>query len=58
MSKPTQNIDLILKEFDRLPKFPDGRIDYSNSDKAPVLTCFVRFEDEILLLKRSEEFIE
>ena len=54
MSKPTQNIDLILKEFDRLPKFPDGRIDYSNSDKAPVLTCFVRFEDKILLLKRSE----
>ena len=54
MSKPTQNIDLILKEFDRLPKFPDGRKDYSNSDKAPVLTCFVRFEDEILLLKRSE----
>jgi len=54
MSKPTQNIDLMLKEFDGLPRFPDGRIDYSNSDKAPVLTCFVRFEDKILLLKRSE----
>jgi len=54
MSKPTQNIDLMLKEFDGLPKFPDGRIDYSNSDKAPVLTCFVRFEDKILLLKRSD----
>jgi len=44
----------MLKEFDGLPRFPDGRIDYSNSDKAPVLTCFVRFEDKILLLKRSE----
>ncbi len=54
MSKPTQKIDLILKEFDGLPRFPDGRIDYSNAHKAPVLTCFVRVEDKILLLKRSE----
>lgn len=53
MSKPVPDIHLILKEFDRLPRFPDGRIDYSTSDKAPVLTCFVRFEDKILLLKRS-----
>ncbi len=45
----------VLREFaERLPRFPDGRIDYSNSDKAPVLTCFVRFEDKILLLKRSD----
>jgi len=54
MSKTTQNINLTLKEFDGLPRFPDGRIDYSNSDKAPVLTCFVRCEDKILLLKRSD----
>ncbi len=45
----------VLREFaEKLPRFPDGRIDYSNSDKAPVLTCFVRFEDKILLLKRSD----
>ncbi len=54
MSKPTQKINLMLKEFDALPRFPDGRIDYSNSDKAPVLTCFVRFGEKILLLKRSD----
>ncbi len=54
MSKTAPDINLILKEFDRLPRFPDGRIDYSNSDKAPVLTCFVRFEEKILLLKRSD----
>ncbi len=54
MSKTIPDIHLILKEFDKLPKFPDGRIDYSSSDKAPVLTCFVRFEDKILLLKRSD----
>ncbi|MBI2106215.1 NUDIX domain-containing protein [Candidatus Woesearchaeota archaeon] len=46
----------LLKEFsERLPKFKDGRIDYSNSDKAPVVTIFVKFGDKILLLKRSDK---
>lgn len=36
-----------------LPRFPDGRIDYSNSPKAPVVSCFVEFDGKILLLKRS-----
>jgi 8-oxo-dGTP pyrophosphatase MutT (NUDIX family) len=45
-----------IEEFSRkLPKFPDGRIDYSNSDRAPVITAFVKCEDKILLLKRSKE---
>lgn len=36
----------LLEEFsEKLPKFPDGRIDYSLSDKAPVLTCFVKFQN-------------
>jgi len=44
----------VLREFsEKLPKFSDGRIDYSNSVKGPVLTCFVKFGDKILLLKRS-----
>jgi len=43
-----------VKEFyNKLPKFPDGRINYANSDIAPVITCIVRFGDKILLLKRS-----
>lgn len=46
----------LLKRFsDGLPKFEDGRIDYSNSDKAPVITVFVRYKDKILLLKRSDK---
>lgn len=45
----------LLKEFSDLPKFPDGRIDYSGSDKAPVIICFVKHKDEILLLKRSDK---
>ena len=45
----------IVKEFDKkLPKFPDGRIDYSNSNSAAVMTIFVKHKNEILLLKRSD----
>ncbi len=39
----------------KLPKFPDGRIDYSNSNTAPVITVFIKYEDRILLLKRSDK---
>lgn len=46
----------LLQEFSAtLPKFPDGRIDYSNSKKALVLTCFVKCQDEILILQRSNK---
>ncbi len=49
------NIEQLLIEYAaNLPRFPDGRIDYSTSDWAAVLTCFGRFEDKILLLKRSD----
>ena len=44
-----------LSEFNHLPRFPDGRIDYTNADKAPGLSCFIRYKDEILLLKRSDK---
>jgi len=51
-----QEILKTIKGFaKKLPKFPDGRIDYSNSDIAPVITVFVKFKDEILLLKRSNK---
>ncbi len=56
MDKKEIKINQVLKEFTaKLPKFSDGRIDYSHSDKAPVLTCFVKFQDKILLLKRSNK---
>ncbi len=46
----------IIKEFDeKLPKFPDGRIDYSNSDIAPVINIFLEYKGRILLLKRSNK---
>lgn len=49
-------LEKVLQEFsEKLPKFSDGRIDYSSSDKASVLTCFVKYKDKILLLKRSDK---
>ncbi len=46
----------IIREFSRkLPKFPDGRIDYSNSDTAPVINIFLEYKGKILLLKRSDK---
>ena len=54
MDKNRITLEKILREMsEKLPKFPDGRIDYSHSDRAPVLNCFVKFRDKVLLLKRS-----
>ncbi len=39
----------------KLPKFSDGRIDYSNSDIAMVLTIFVEYKGKLLILKRSDK---
>ncbi len=38
-----------------LPHFPDGRIDYSTSNTAAVVTVFVQYGDHILLLKRGDQ---
>ncbi len=46
---------IVEKFYEDLPKFPDGRINYSDADKAATTVVFLRHEDEILLLKRSEE---
>lgn len=50
-----KNIIKIIEELSKkLPKFSDGRINYSNSKKAPVITVVVKYKDKILLLKRSD----
>jgi isopentenyldiphosphate isomerase len=51
-----EEIFKVIKKFDKeLPKFSDGRIDYSKSNAAPVMTVFVKYKTKILLLKRSEK---
>jgi len=48
----------IIEEFSKkLPKFKDGRINFANSDIAPVITVFIKYKDRILLLKRSEKVL-
>ena len=44
------DVKKILKEFDNLPRFKDGRINYTNSRRAPCLAVFINFDEKILLL--------
>ena len=56
MNIQEQKILNIIKEFsEKLPKFSDGRIDYSNSNIAPVVIVFIKYKNLILLLKRSDK---
>lgn len=51
-----KTITEIIKGFsEKLPRFSDGRIDYSTSDSAPVIIIFVKVGEEILILRRSEK---
>ena len=47
--------NLLKKKKKKLPHFSDGRIDYSNSDIAPVITIFITCTNHFLLLKRSSQ---
>jgi isopentenyldiphosphate isomerase len=54
MKQTEDNVKKIIKKFSKkLPHFQDGRIDYSRSDTAPVLTVFIAYQNKFLLLKRS-----
>jgi 8-oxo-dGTP diphosphatase len=45
-----------IKELgETLPKFPDGRINYTDSKYAPIIVVFVRYRGKFLLLKRSQK---
>jgi len=35
-------IEMVRKFAKKLPKFPDGRIDYTNSDTSLVITVFIK----------------
>jgi isopentenyldiphosphate isomerase len=41
--------------YRKLPKFRDGRINYSGSKIAPVVTAYIFNEGKLLLLKRSDK---
>ncbi|MFO7966163.1 MAG: NUDIX domain-containing protein [Archaeoglobaceae archaeon] len=48
-------LDSVKELSKNLPRFPDGRIDYSRSHIAPVITVFVKFGAQLLLLRRSHK---
>jgi hypothetical protein len=51
-----ENVGKLTKTlYKRLPKFPDGRINYRHSRIAPVVNVFVTYKDKTLLLKRSNK---
>lgn len=58
MSEPPEVEESYLELVERLsaelPKFDDGRIDYTNSLVAPVVNCIVWYDGRILLLQRSD----
>ncbi len=41
----------------KLPKFKDGRINYSDSIMAPIVLVFVKYKGKFLLLKRSKKVL-
>ena len=56
MTTQEKKIIKMVKEFaKKLPKFPDGRIDYTNSDTSLVITVFITYKEKILILKRSDK---
>jgi 8-oxo-dGTP pyrophosphatase MutT (NUDIX family) len=50
------SLDTLLREFsEKLPHFPDGRIDYTLAQASPVVDCFVRCGEKLLILERSDK---
>ena len=50
-------LKLIEKLARELPTFADGRIDYTEAKKAPVINCAVYADGQLLVLKRSQQVI-
>lgn len=48
-----------IKEFEELthdlPRFEDGRVDYTNAQKAPTVICIPYYQGKILIAKRSDK---
>jgi isopentenyldiphosphate isomerase len=56
MAISPDDVPQAVKELaELLPRSPDGRIDYRQAQRAAVLTCFVKYRDKLLLLRRSDK---
>ncbi|HMA83684.1 MAG TPA: NUDIX domain-containing protein [Candidatus Thermoplasmatota archaeon] len=56
MKKTEEKVHKLIQHFStKLPHFKDGRINYTTSDTAPVITVFIAYKNTFLLLKRSQK---
>jgi len=55
--RPQTKFDIeLVKELSKsYPCFKDGRIDYSNAEIAPIVTCFIMHNNKIFLAKRGNK---
>jgi len=54
MSSAIKELKKISK---KLPKFPDGRVNYRHSNIAVVIVVFVKYKNKILIVKRSKKVL-
>lgn len=47
--------EIVKEAHNELPHFKDGRIDYTDADKIPVVAVFLKNGNRILILKRSDK---
>lgn len=47
--------NLLADNAKTLPRFPDGRIDYTYAPMVPVVTCFIKYKGRVLLMRRSDK---
>jgi 8-oxo-dGTP pyrophosphatase MutT (NUDIX family) len=44
----------VTEQYEDLPRFPDGRIDYTHAHSAPIVACVIEHAGKTLIAKRSE----
>lgn len=53
---PKKTIEEIVADIAKdLPKFPDGRIDYTHAKRSPVINAAVFYGDELIITRRSDK---
>lgn len=55
MEKGEEVPDIVERSYEDLPFLSDGRINYSDAERVPTVAVFLKFENKILVLKRSKE---
>ncbi|MEK6954763.1 MAG: hypothetical protein AABX01_07155 [Candidatus Micrarchaeota archaeon] len=48
-------VEELLSDYAHLPHFRDGRINFTDSRRAPIIACFVEYRGRILLMRRSSK---